>query len=62
MVEKTIIISSEKLNYNDLYLILILKKSTLPSYQEYLTTIFRENNLNWKLFYPITISGSTRLS
>ena len=54
VVKQNLIKSLEKMNSKDLYLILILTT------QAYFATLFRGNNLNWKLIYllPRTISQS----
>ena len=54
VVKQNLIKSLEKMNSKDLYLILILTT------QAYFATLFRENNLNWKLIYllPRIISQS----
>ena len=55
------ILSLEKLTSKEIYSILISKRISIPTLQQYFNSLFPDSDLNWKLIYllPREISRST---
>ena len=61
LIKNNLLLSLEKLTSKELYSILISKKTSIPTSQQYFNSLFPDSNLDWKLIYllPREISRST---
>ena len=61
LIKNNLLLSFEKLTSKELYSILIPKKTSMPTSQQYFNSLFSDSNLHWKLMYllPREISRST---
>ena len=60
-LKNNLLLSLEKLTSKNLYQILISKKTSIPTSQQYFNSFFPDSNLDWKLLYllPREICRST---
>ena len=61
LIKNNLLLSLEKLTSKELYSILISKKTSIPTSQQYFNSFFPDSNLDWKLLYllPREICRST---
>ena len=61
LIKNDLLLSLEKLTSKELYSILISKKSSIPTSQQYFNSLFSDSNLDLKLIYllPREINRST---
>ena len=60
-MKNNLLLSLEQLTSKELYSILISKKTSIPTSQQYFDSLFPDSNLDWKLtfFLPREVSRST---